>query len=256
VLELRDLSAGYDGKPTIREINLTIAEGQITTILGRNGCGKTTLLRTIARLLNATSGEILLDGQNLSGYDRRDLARKLSYLPQIKQPSPISVQTLVLHGRFPHLSFPRRVSAYDCEIAEQAMKEIGIWDHRDKDLTTLSGGERQKAYIAMALAQDAGIILLDEPTAYLDIHHQLEIYRIVEKLKLLGKTIVMVVHDLPAALRYSDKICLMANGRIVLHDTTAAVIKSGQLEQVFQIQIDQWKRPGSQTTYIVEKAGC
>lgn len=255
MLELRNLSAGYDGKPTIQEISLTVAEGQITTILGKNGCGKTTLLRTIARLLNVHSGEILLDGQDLQGYDRRELARKLSYLPQIKQSSPISVQTLVLHGRFPHLSFPRRVSARDCAIAEQAMQEIGIWDLRDKDLTELSGGERQKAYIAMALAQDADIILLDEPTAYLDINHQLEIYRIVEKLKRLGKTIVMVVHDLPAALRHSDRICLMADGRIVMHDTTAAVIDSGRIEQVFQIQIEQWRRPGSQPAYIVEKAG-
>ncbi len=254
MIELNNVAAGYHGRPAINQISLTVAEGQITTILGRNGCGKTTLLRTIARLLQVSSGEIQLDGKDLYSYDSRELARKVSYLPQIKQSSPISVQTLVQHGRFPHLPLTRRLSAQDLDIAEQAMRETGIRDLSHRIVSELSGGERQKAYLAMTLAQDASVILLDEPTAYLDVNHQLEIYRIVEKLKQMGKTVLMVLHDVPAALRHSDRICLMADGRIVMHDTVDNVLASGQINRIFQIRLEQWNRPGVPPAYFIDRS--
>lgn len=252
MIELQNVSAGYLGKDVIRHIDLRLADGEITSIVGKNGCGKTTLLKVIARQLKASAGTILLDNKDLYRYDSRELARKIAILPQVRTLAPISVQTLALHGRFPHLSFPRNPSARDRDIAAQAMQDAGIWDLRQKLISELSGGERQKAYLAMALAQDTGIILLDEPTTFLDINHQMEFYQLVGKLKEMGKTIVMVVHDLPAALNHSNRICLMDNGGIVLHDQTGAVFASREIDRVFGICCACIRKPDNKLNYYLD----
>lgn len=251
MIELVDVSAGYRNRDVIRHVNLEILPGQTTSIIGINGCGKSTLLKTIARQILPRSGTVRFDGVDIGRYESRALARKLSYLPQVKTPPAITVQTLVMHGRFPHLPFPRHPSTRDLDIAQTAMCEAGIADLRYKNIHELSGGEQQKAYIAMALAQDAEAILLDEPTTYLDVNQQQDIYRLIQKLNGLGKTIVMVVHDLPAAFAHSDRICLLSAGCVMMHDVPDAVIASGKIEQVFRVRYMQWMAPDNKPRYFL-----
>lgn len=235
MVELKQVDAGYDGKEIIKSVNISFKEGEITSIIGKNGCGKTTLLKVASRQMKPYQGEVLLDGKNIYDYENKELAKKVSFLPQARNIPQISVQALVLHGRFPYLTFPRNPSAKDNEIAENAMKTVGVWKYQNKNINELSGGERQKVYIAMVLAQDTDIVFLDEPTTYLDINQQLEILCLMKNLKQLGKTVIMVIHDISAALCYSDKVCLMDHGEIVIYESPQAVYESKEIERVFHV---------------------
>lgn len=250
-LELHGVSAGYREHIVISEIDLMVAAGQVTSVIGRNGCGKTTLLRTMAGQLPTSSGNILIDGRAIASYGSRALARHISYLPQARSTTPISVQTLVEHGRFPHLSFPRRLTPRDHDMVASSMQSAGVWELRRQPLNMLSGGERQKAWIAMALAQDAGIILLDEPATWLDVGSQRAVYQLAASLRERGKTVVMVVHDLTAALTWSDNICLMEGGRIAQHGPAADICASGEIDRVFQVHCERWLSPDGCVRYAV-----
>jgi ABC-type cobalamin/Fe3+-siderophores transport system ATPase subunit len=235
MIELINVSSGYNKIEIIKNINIAIEEGSINAIIGKNGCGKTTLLRTASNLLKPLRGEIKIGGKDITGFTNKELAKKISFLPQLRSVPDITVYNLVMHGRYPYLGFSRTPQRQDKKIVEKAIKNMNLEKYINKNVKELSGGERQKVYLAMVLAQNTDIIFLDEPTTYLDINHQLEILEIIKKLKQMGKTIVMVLHDLGNALSYSDKICLMEKGEIAIYDTSQTVFKSREIDRVFNI---------------------
>lgn len=239
MIKLNNITAGYNKVEIIKNINIAFEEGSITSIAGKNGCGKTTLLKTASNLLKPFSGEITIRGKDISSIPGKELAKKVSFLPQLRTVPNITVFNLVMHGRYPYLGFSRTPQKKDKEIVEKAIENMELHKYIYKNIQELSGGQRQKVYIAMVLAQDTDIIFLDEPTTYLDINHQLEILEIVKKLKKMGKTIVMVLHDLSYALSYSDKICLMENGEVAMHDTPQAVFGSKEIDRIFKVYSEQ-----------------
>lgn len=240
MISLKNVTAGYTGREIIKSINISFEEGTITTIIGKNGCGKTTLLKASSNLLKIMSGEILIDvngkNLNLSTMKNQDIAQHISYLPQSKEVPNITVYGLVMHGRFPYLNFSRIPNIIDKKIVDEAIELMDLERFKNCNLQELSGGQRQKSFIAMVLAQNTDVIFLDEPTTYLDINHQLEIIETVKKLKELGKTIVIVLHDLNLAFSCSDKICLMDNGSVSVYDTPENVIKSRKINEIFNIR--------------------
>lgn len=237
MVEIKGLCAGYPGKAVLRDVDLCLPAGQITVLTGPNGCGKSTLLKALCGILPLTGGTVTLDGCSLATLSRKELAQKIAYLSQSRQVPDITAGRLVLHGRFPYLSYPRRYRPEDHAAAEAAMAEMGISDLADTPLERLSGGQRQKVYLAMALAQDTPVVLLDEPTTYLDIRHQQQLMAQAKALRGRGKTVVMVLHDLPHALKTADRLVLMDGGRIAAQGTAEEVFTSGGLDRVFGITL-------------------
>lgn len=237
MLEIRDLTTGYPGKPVLEHFSASIPEGSVTAILGPNGCGKSTLLKAISGLLPIKKGQILWDSQDLGKLSSSERARTVACLPQNRRIPDITVQQLVLHGRFPYVSYPRRYRSLDLEITQQAMETLHIAHLAEKPLASLSGGQQQRVYIAMALAQDTPLVLLDEPTTYLDVHHQLQILSLARLLRHRGKTVVMVLHDLNQALQNADRILLLDQGRLMAQGTPEEVFASGMLDPVFGVSV-------------------
>lgn len=219
MLEVKGLAVSYRERLVLTDVNVTFEKGKITGIIGVNGCGKSTLLKAMLGLLPVTCGEVLIDGAALQTLSRNEIARKAAYLAQGKNTPDMTVAQMVLHGRFPYLSYPRRYGEKDRKFAMDAMKAVGIDHLADKPLYQLSGGMRQMAYIAMALAQDTEYILLDEPTTYLDIANQLEIMKILRQLADSGKGVIAVMHDLALAFNVCDFIVAVENGGAVKNGT-------------------------------------
>ena len=237
MIRISHLSAGYGEKTVLQDLTFSIEPGSVTTLVGPNGCGKTTLLRALTGQLSQTAGEISICGRELSSYSRKELARTVALLPQTRNTPDLTVEALVEHGRYPHLGFSRRLSEKDRQIVSRAMDQTDVAHLAHLPLGELSGGQQQRAYIAMALAQDAQIIALDEPTAHLDLQHQFELLELVRRLQAAGKTVVLVLHDLDHALRYSDRLVLLQQGRLVQWGTPRALLDSRALEQVFKVRI-------------------
>ena len=239
MLELNRISAGYGKQTVLDGISVDFEKGKLTSIIGVNGCGKSTLLKAILGILSLSSGEIFIDGENLLTISRNEIAKKIAYLSQGKNILDMTVEQMVLHGRFPYLSYPRRYSSHDREVAIKAMETVGVAEFAHKPLYSLSGGMRQNAYIAMALAQDTDYILLDEPTTYLDIAHQLELMRLLKQLSDNGKGIVTVMHDLPLAFDFSDTLTVMNNGGIIACGTPSELCNLPIIEDIFGVKIKQ-----------------
>ena len=239
MLELNRISAGYGKQTVLNDVSAFFEKGKLTSIIGVNGCGKSTLLKAILGILPLSGGEITVDGENLLTMSRNEIAKKIAYLSQGKNTPDMTVMQMVLHGRFPYLSYPRRYTGRDREIACSAMEQVGIADFGEKPLFMLSGGMRQNAYIAMALAQDTDYILLDEPTTYLDIAHQLELMRLLKQLSDNGKGIVTVMHDLPLAFDFSDKLTVMNNEGIIACGTPSELCNLPIIEDIFGVKIKQ-----------------
>jgi len=249
MLEFQGVCAGYNGWEKLHQVSAVFRRGCVSMIIGPNGCGKSTLLKTADGLLSPMAGQVLLDGIPLSRLERRELARKVAYLPQDREVGHIPVRRLVLHGRFPYLGYPRRYRPMDLEAVERAMEWVGISHLAERMLPELSGGERQKAYLAMALAQGTNLILLDEPTTYLDVSYQLELMSLVGRLRDQGKAVVMVLHDLNQALRWGDQVTLLSQGQVVASGTPEALYQGGQIQEVFQVQVGRCSVPGMGQQY-------
>ena len=252
MLEIQNLSAGYPGNPVLQEVSLSIPQGAVTVIAGPNGCGKSTLLKAMAGILPA-AGSVKLEGLDLLYLDRRELANKIAFLPQYRTVPEISVKNLVLHGRFPYLSYPRRYRKEDHVAAEAAMEKMGISDLAERSLSTLSGGQRQKVYIAMALAQDTPVVLLDEPNTFLDIAHQLQLMEQARALAAEGKTVVLVLHDLSMALEYADSLAILSQGRCCFQGSPEEVFLSGHLDSAFSVRVGRVQTPDGWKYYFSDK---
>lgn len=236
-LHVKDLSVGYGERTVLDTLNVDIKRGAVTSIVGPNGCGKSTLLRTMSRLLNPTKGEIVLDGKSIHDIPTRKLATQLGLLPQTPiAPDGIVVADLVGRGRTPHQGILGRWSQQDYDIVAEALETTGISDLAERSIDELSGGQRQRVWIAMALAQRTETLLLDEPTTYLDVKHQLDVLDLLTELNRdRGTTIVMVLHDLNLAARYSDELVAVSGGKVFAHGHPREVITKENVKSVFGI---------------------
>jgi iron complex transport system ATP-binding protein len=239
-LSARGITVGYGGEPVVHDLTVEIPDGQVTTIVGPNGCGKSTLLRTLARLLPPSSGQVVLDGAPITSMGTRDIATRLSLLPQSPiAPEGLLVRDLVGRGRHPHQRWFAQWSRQDEEVVEAALAMTDTSDLRDRPLDQLSGGQRQRAWIAMTLAQDTDLMLLDEPTTYLDLAHQVEVLELVCRLnRERARTVAMVLHDLNLAARYSDLVVVMHEGRIVTQGSPTEVFTTEMLSDVFGLEAE------------------
>ena len=237
MLELKNAAAGYPGRKVLEDVSLALRPGRVLALLGPNGCGKSTLLRTMPGLLPLLGGEILLDGRPLRDHSPREIARKIAYLPQSRAVPSITARRMVLHGRFPYLSYPRRYGGGDYAAVDRALAAADALDLADRPLPELSGGQRQKVYLAMALAQETEIILMDEPTTYLDIRHQLEVLALTRRLAAEGRGVALVLHDLCLALSMADEIAVLGEGRLLALDGPEEIYRSGILERVMGVRL-------------------
>ncbi|GJL67222.1 MAG: hypothetical protein NPIRA05_21930 [Nitrospirales bacterium] len=239
-----------DSESVLRGLNCTIQTGTIQGILGPNGSGKSTFLKILARVFSLQEGEIKLFGQDIQHLSQAEIARTVAFVPQeTQQIFPFTIGEMVLMGRFPHhagLGGWHWEDPEDLVIAERAMQDLDVAHLADRLITDVSGGERQRAIIARALAQDPKILLLDEPTAFLDLHHQLDIARILRRMnQSRGLTVVLVSHDLNLASQYCDQLMLFDHGHIVKAGTPEDVIKPDVLEQVYGCEVLVDRHPQS-----------
>ena len=228
----------YDERVVVDDLDLQLTEGSFTAIVGPNGCGKSTLLRALGRLLRPTSGQVLLDGRAIARTPTREVAKVLGLLPQSPvAPEGLTVADLVARGRHPHQSWLRQWSRDDEAVVGEALAWTGLTAFADRPVDALSGGQRQRAWISMALAQETDILLLDEPTTYLDLAHQVEVLDLVDKLHAdLERTVVMVLHDLNLAARYADYLVAIAEGRVHVAGSPEDVLTEDNVRQVFGLE--------------------
>lgn len=237
MLKVENVCSAYDGREILHKINLFIEPGKVTVLAGPNGCGKSTLLKTMMGMIEKTDGKIWVEGNAIESYKPEDLAKKIAYLPQNRNVPDITVKRMVLHGRFPYLKYPRRYRQIDVEIAEKAIRQVGMEAYMYKNMHQLSGGMQQKVYIAMALAQDTPVIMMDEPTSFLDIVYQMKLMEISRELASQGKAVILVLHDIAMAMRTADRIVVLKDGYIKGNGNPEEVFESGVLDEVFGLKL-------------------
>lgn len=250
-----NLVAGYDNKIIVNHMDVSIPQNKISVIIGANACGKSTLLKTLARLIKPVSGEVVLDGKKIREIAPKQLAKELGLLPQSPVvPEGITVSDLVSRGRFPYQSFLKGLDKKDYEAVEEALSIMGITELANRSVDELSGGQRQRVWIAMALAQQTDILLLDEPTTYLDITYQVEILDLLTDLnRKRGTTIVMVLHDINLSARYADYIFAVKKGNLVSQGEPFEVITESLMHEVFGLSCKVIEDPVSGSPFIVPK---
>lgn len=239
-LRVESLSIAYEEKIIVEDLNLTIPKGKITVLVGSNGSGKSTILKAIARILYPINGGVYLDGKSIHHEPSKSIARKLAILPQSPlAPEGLTVRELVSYGRTPYQKGFRSLSAQDHEMIEWALMVTGMAEFANRPVDRLSGGQRQRAWIAMAVAQGTDLLLLDEPTTFLDMAHQLEVLKLLQKLNVTeNRTILMVVHDLNHATRFADHIVAIKKGKKVCEGTPHTVMSPDVIKTVFGIDAD------------------
>jgi iron complex transport system ATP-binding protein len=247
------VTLAYDAVEVARDLSVTIPTGRITCIVGANACGKSTLLRALARLLKPRAGAVLLDGENIHRLPTKVVATRLGILPQSPvAPEGISVIDLVARGRYPHQGWFRQWARGDEAVVVEAMEATGIADLANRPVDELSGGQRQRVWIAMALAQGTELLLLDEPTTYLDLAHQVEVLDLLVDLNTRDRrTIVLVLHDLNQAARYSHELIAMRGGRLVAQGPPGDVITESLVTEVFGLACRVVDDPVSGTPLVV-----
>lgn len=233
-LQVKEVKFNYNSTPALKNVSLGVESGEILGVIGSNGSGKSTLLRCIDRILKPRIGSILINGENINNLERREIARKIGYIPQIEKGSfPTTVFDTILLGRKPHISW--RPTSNDLKVASNIIKMLGLQELALRDIEELSGGQRQKVIIARALAQEPGILLLDEPTSNLDLKHQLEVLSIVKEQVRNGISAIMAIHDLNLAARYCNKLLMLKGGEIFAAGGLE-VLSSENIESVYGVK--------------------
>jgi iron complex transport system ATP-binding protein len=252
-LAAQGLTLAYDEVEVTRDLSVDIPTGKITCIVGANACGKSTLLRALARLLKPKAGVVLLDGESIHRLSTKEVATRLGILPQAPiAPEGITVADLVARGRYPHQKWFRQWTSADEAVITDAMRSTGVITIATRPVDELSGGQRQRVWIAMALAQDTDLMLLDEPTTFLDLAHQVEILDLLVDLNQRDqRTVVLVLHDLNHAARYSHHLIAMRNGRLVAQGTPDEVITEEMVHDVFGLRCRVMVDPVSGTPMVV-----
>ncbi len=254
-LAARRLSISYPHRTVVHELDLEIPDGSFTVLIGPNGCGKSTVLRAMARVLKPSGGEVVLDGSPIQDLHGRHVARTVGLLPQAPiTPDGITVAELVARGRYPHQGPLRRESREDRAVVERCLEQTGIAELAARPLAELSGGQRQRAWIAMALAQDTELLLLDEPTTYLDLAHQLDVLDLCARLHREGRTVVAVLHDLNQAARYATHLIALRDGAILAAGPPATVLTAELVQQAFDLSARIIEDPESGTPLVIPRA--
>jgi iron complex transport system ATP-binding protein len=251
------LRLGYGDRIVADALDLDIPAGKVTALVGPNACGKSTALRALARLLKPTAGTVHLDGNDIATLSARELALRLTLLPQSPTaPDGITVRDLVARGRTPHQRWWRQWSAADEAVVDRALEATDTATLADRSLDELSGGQRQRVWIAMALAQDTPVLLLDEPTTYLDLAHQVDVLELVAHLnRTENRTVVMVLHELNLACRYADHLVAMREGRVVAAGTPGEVVTPDLVHDVFGLRAAVIACPVAGTPLVVPEGG-
>lgn len=239
-IKIENLYVSYDKNYIIKGIDMEIPKNQITAIIGSNGCGKSTLLKTISRILPVKKGNIILNAENIKNFSNKQIARKIAVLPQSPiAPAGLLVKELVAYGRFPYQTAMGGLNKKDIDIIKWSMDVTDISSFADMSMDSLSGGQRQRVWIAMILAQDTEILILDEPTTYLDIAHQLEILNLLQRLnKEQNRTVIMVLHEVNNAIKFSNYIIGMKEGKIIFSGEPLNVITSENLKQLYGVNVN------------------
>ncbi|MFT4210527.1 MAG: ABC transporter ATP-binding protein [Microbacterium sp.] len=254
-IRAQGLSIGYGDRTVVSGLDVEIPTGELTVIVGPNACGKSTLLRGLARMLPPAAGVVELDGAPIGSYPPKEVARRLGLLPQSPiAPDGIVVADLVGRGRYPHQGLLRQWSAADRDAVAAAMARAQVSDLADRGVDELSGGQRQRAWIAMALAQETPILFLDEPTSFLDISHQIEVLDLARELHRDGVTVVLVLHELNLAFRYATHLIVMRDGGIVAEGPVADVVTSELIEHVYGLPCRLIPDPETGTPLVVPLA--
>ena len=236
-ISVKNLTVAYEKNTIIQDLTLSIPKGQISIIIGANGCGMSTLLKTISRFYKPEQGEIYINKKNIKKVKEKDIAKEVAFLPQGPVAPPgLTVRELVAYGRFPHQKMIGGLNSHDKEIIDWAINETGLSEFSDREVENLSGGQRQRAWIAMTLAQETEIIMLDEPTTYLDMSYQLEVLEVLQKLnKEKNITVVIVLHELNNACRFADNIIGLKKGKVICQGKPIDVIKKETLKEIYGI---------------------
>ncbi|ROU02447.1 ABC transporter ATP-binding protein [Histidinibacterium lentulum] len=237
-LSAQGVSAGYGGAAIVQDVSLDVPDGALTVLVGPNGCGKSTLLKAMARVLPVSAGRVLLDGAPVHETPTRDVARRLAMLPQGPvAPEGLRVRELVAQGRFPHQSLLRQWSREDARAVEAAMAAADVAQFADRPVSDLSGGQRQRCWIAMVLAQETDVILLDEPTTFLDLKVQIDLMGLLRRIAHdEGRTLVVVLHELNVAAAFADLLVMMKGGRIVAEGPVGLAFTAEALSDVFGLE--------------------
>jgi iron complex transport system ATP-binding protein len=252
-LRAQGVTLTYGAAPVVHNLDVAVPDGKITVIVGPNACGKSTLLRALARLLKPKSGSVILDGEEILKLPTREVARRLGLLPQAPiSPQGIFVSDLVARGRTPHQSALQQWSDADETAVLDALEATETLELADRRVDELSGGQKQRVWIAVALAQQTELLLLDEPTTFLDLPHQIDVLNLLRRLNRGdGRTIVVVLHDLNLACRYADHIIAMRSGRIVAEGFPAEVVTAETIRAVFDLDCQVIEDPLSKTPLVV-----
>ncbi|WP_084628635.1 ABC transporter ATP-binding protein [Amycolatopsis nigrescens] len=250
------LTLAYDGRTVAEDLGVVIPDKSFTVIVGPNACGKTTLLRALARMLKPRKGTVYLDGEVISSMPAKQVARRLGLLPQSSiAPDGITVADLVARGRYPHQRLLRQWSREDAAVVDRAMRSTGVLDLAERLVDELSGGQRQRVWLAMALAQETDLLLLDEPTTYLDIAHQIDILDLCAELhSQQGRTLVAVLHDLNHAARYATHMIAMRDGDILATGAPSEVVTAERVEEIFELPCRVMPDPETGTPLVIPKA--
>lgn len=251
-IHIHEATLGYDKRIITESLSVSIPDKSFTVIVGANACGKSTLLRGLSRLLKPSTGAVLLDGQDIYSFKAKEVARRIGLLPQSSiAPEGITVADLVARGRYPHQNLIRQWTADDERIVLAAMAATGVNDLSSRLVDELSGGQRQRVWVAMALAQETGVLLLDEPTTFLDIAHQIELLELFTDLHHDGRTLVAVLHDLNHASRYGSHLIAMKEGQVVAQGAPREIVTAELVEEVFGLRCLVVPDPVSGTPTVV-----